>query len=289
MTYFSSWIVTFAILKMTLFCNKNLDLVLNELERNSNIVIDWFQNNYIKMNSDKFHLLMVGHKFEQIWTKFGTDLIWERNSIKLLGTTTDIHLKFDKNVSLSCAKATRKLSAIARISYYLTFHQKRTLIKAFFESQFRYCSLSWMFHSRKSNNKINLLYGRALRMIYNDQVSSFQELLDKDHSFTVDHFNIQSLAIEMFKVINNIAATVIDDLFTTYLSYNLRSKSKFVVPSVRTVHNDQYSIQYYRALIWNMIPGYIKVSQTLDIFKGKIRKWKPINCLCRLCKNIYQI
>ena len=289
MTYFSSWIVTFAILQMTLFCNKNLDLVLNELERNSNIVIDWFQNNYIKMNSDKCHLLMVGHKFEQIWTKFGTDLIWERNSIKLLGTTTDIHLKFDKNVSLSCAKATRKLSAIARISYYLTFHQKRTLIKAFFESQFRYCSLSWMFHSRKSNNKINLLYGRALRMIYNDQVSSFQELLDKDHSFTVDHFNIQSLAIEMFKVINNIAATVIDDLFTTYLSYNLRSKSKFVVPSVRTVHNDQYSIQYYRVLIWNMIPGYIKVSQTLDIFKGKIRKWKPINCLCRLCKNIYQI
>ena len=289
MTYFSSWIVTFAILQMTLFCNKNLDLVLNELERNSNIVIDWFQNNYIKMNSDKCHLLMVGHKFEQIWTKFGTDLIWERNSIKLLGTTTDIHLKFDKNVSLSCAKANRKLSAIARISYYLTFHQKRTLIKAFFESQFRYCSLSWMFHSRKSNNKINLLYGRALRMIYNDQVSSFQELLDKDHSFAVDHFNIQSLAIEMFKVINNIAATVIDDLFTTYLSYNLRSKSKFVVPSVRTVHNDQYSIQYYRVLIWNMIPGYIKVSQTLDIFKGKIRKWKPINCLCRLCKNIYQI
>ena len=50
-------------------------------------------------------------------------------------------------------------------------------------------------------------------------------------------FNIESLVIEMFKVINNIAATIIDDLFTTYHSYNLRSKSKFVVPSVRTVHN----------------------------------------------------
>ena len=234
-------------------------------------------------------MLVSGHKFERIWAKTGTDLIWESNSVKLLGIMIDNHRKFDKHISLLCAKANRKLSDLARISYYWTFHQKRTLIKAFFESQFRYCSLSWMFHSRKSNNKINLLYGRALRMIYNDQVSSFQELLDKDHSFTVDHFNIQSLTIEMFKVINNIAATVIDDLFTTYLSYNLRSKSKFVVPSVRTVHNDQYSIQYYRALIWNMIPGYIKVSQTLDIFKGKIRKWKPINCLCRLCKNIYQI
>ena len=57
-------------------------------------------------------------------------------------------------------------------------------------------------------------------------------------------FNIQSLAIEMFKVINNIAATIIGDLFATYHSYNLRSKSKFFVRSVRTVHNGQNSIQY---------------------------------------------
>ena len=82
-----------------------------------------------------------------------------------------------------------------------------------------------------------------------------KELLDKDNSFTVHHFNIQSLAIEMFKVINNIAATIIDDLFTTYHSNNLRSKSKFVVPSVRTVHNGQNFIQYDGPLIWNMIPG----------------------------------
>ena len=244
------------------------------MERNSNIAIDWFQNNY-----------KYGHKFEQIWAKIGTDLIWKSNSVKLLGITIDNHLKFDKHISLLCAKANRKLSALARISYYLTFHQKRTLTKAFFESQFRYCSLTWMIHSRKSNNKINLLHERALRMIYNDQISSFQELLDKDNSFTVYHFNIQSLAIEMLKVINNIAATIIGDLFITYHSYNFRSKSKFVVPSVRTVHNSQNSIQYYDPLIWNMIPGFIKDSETLDILKGKIRRWKPINCPCRLCKK----
>ena len=122
-------------------------------------------------------------------------------------------------------------------------------------------------------------------MIYNDLISSFQELLDKDNSFTVHHVKIQSIAIEMFKVINNIAATIIGDLFTTYHSYNLRSKSKFVVPSVRTVHNGQNSIQYYDPLIWNMIPGYIKDSETLDIFKAQVRKWKPINCPSRFCKK----
>ena len=116
-------------------------------------------------------------------------------------------------------------------------------------------------------------------------ISSFQELLDKDNSFIVHRFNIQSLPTEMLKVINNIAATIIDDLFTTYHSYNLRLKSKFVVPSVGTVQNSQNYIQYYGPLIWNMIPGYIKDSGTLDKFKGKMRKCKPINYLCRLCKK----
>ena len=100
---------------------------------------------------------------------------------------------------------------------------------------------------------------------------NFRNFLTKIISslFTILIFSY--LAFEMFKGINNIAATIIDDLFTTY-SYNLRPKSKFVVPSVRTVHNGQNSMQYYGPLIWNMIRGYIKDSETLDIFKGKIRK-----------------
>ena len=69
-------------------------------------------------------------------------------------------------------------------------------------------------------------------------------------------FSIQSLAIEMLKVVNNIAATIIDNIFMTYHSYNLRSKSKFVVPSVRTLDKDKNSIQYFGPLIWNMIAGF---------------------------------
>ena len=152
------------------------------------------------MNSDKCHLLVVGHKFEQICAKSGTDLIWESNSVKLIEITIDNHLKCDKHISPLCAKANRKLSALGRISYYLTFVQKRTLIKAFFECQFRYCSLTWMFHSREINNKINLLHERALRMIYNDQISSFQELLEKGNSCTVHHFNVSHLPLKCSKL-----------------------------------------------------------------------------------------
>ena len=51
-------------------------------------------------------------------------------------------------------------------------------------------------------------------------------------------FDIQSLATEIHKVINNMAVIIIDDLFTTYHSSNLQSKSRFVVPiKIKILYN----------------------------------------------------
>ena len=58
-------------------------------------------------------------------------------------------------------------------------------MKAFIESQFDYCPLIWMLHSRTLNNEINRIYEKALRTIYSDYKSPFNKLLDKDGSFTV--------------------------------------------------------------------------------------------------------
>ena len=79
----------------------------------------------------------------------------------------------------------------------MSFKKRRTLMKAFIESQFSYCPLIWIFHSKIMNNKINRIHERALRLVYSDHVSSFNELLKKDQSFSIHHRNIQRLAIEL--------------------------------------------------------------------------------------------
>ena len=68
-------------------------------------------------------------------------------------------------------------------------------------------------------NKINHLHERSLCIGNN---SSFKELLKKDNAFTVHHRNIQSLAIELFKVKENLSNTIINDILQTRtLPYNL--------------------------------------------------------------------
>ena len=111
--------------------------------------------------------------------------------LMLLGVHIDRALSFDEHVSNLCKKAGRKLSVLARLSSYMTLTQRRVLMKSFIEAQFGYCPLVWMFHGRVLNRKINHLHERSLRIVYKDSISSFHELLQKDHSFTIHLKNIQ--------------------------------------------------------------------------------------------------
>ena len=62
--------------------------------------------------------------------------------------------------------------------------------------------------------------------MYNDTITSFEELLVKDKTFTIHHQNIQSLAIKIYKAVNNLQGGNLSEFF------NLRSRSELTVPSI---------------------------------------------------------
>ena len=268
-------------------CDLSIETVLSKLENNSEIAISWFECNYMKMNSDKCHLLIGGKKYEHIWAKIGKDIIWESNNVRLLGITIDNELKFEKHLEELCVKANRKLSVLTRLAKFLSADKRRTIFKAFIESQFKYCPLIWMFHSRRMNNKINKLHERSLRIVYDDYSSPFEALLEKDRSFSIHHQNIQCLLTEIFKMINGLSEnTVLENIFTrNSTNYNLRSQADLQIPDVHSTYNGLNSLRYYGAVMWNSLPITLRNIETLSEFKGKIKQWKPKNCPCRLCKT----
>ena len=142
-----------------------------------------------------------------------------------------------------------------------------------------------MFHNRTLNNKINRLHERALRLVYKDETLNFPELLSKDKSLTIHERNLQKLATLMFKVKNNISPNIVNDIFKTHdVSYNLRITKLWENDNVRTSLYGTETISYRGPEIWRCVPGNIKQSKNLKIFKQQIKSWKPLGCTCRLCK-----
>ena len=144
-----------------------------------------------------------------------------------------------------------------------------------------------MFHSRTLNNRINNLHERALRIVYKDDDSSFKELLVKDGSCTIHHYNLKLLAVEMYKVKNNLSPEFMQDIFPerNIERYNLRKQVNFQIPGPKTVTYGTESIQFLGSKIWNLIPNDLKSATNLSIFKANIKKLIPNDCPCRLCKD----
>ena len=122
---------------------------------------------------------------------------------------------------------------------------KKMLMDSFFKSQFSYCPLVWMCHSRTINSKINHLHERCLGVIHNVKISSFRELLEGDGSVPIQNRNLQILATEICKIYNNIAPPIFTEIFNKRNPNNqLRHTSHFSIPPVRRVYNGTESLSF---------------------------------------------
>ena len=101
---------------------------------------------------DKCHFIISSYKHEIMFANIGEIRIWEKGQQKLLGVKLDKNLKFKEHVLKQCKKAGKKLSVLGRICHILNLERRRSLMKAFIESQFGYYSLVWMFYGRQENN-----------------------------------------------------------------------------------------------------------------------------------------
>ena len=96
-----------------------------------------------------------------------------------------VNLLFYDHITRLCSKANQKLSALDRISKYMTLPKRRLLMSSYITSQFNYYPLVCIIYNRTLTKKINKVYERALRIIYGDYKTSYLELLNIDKSVII--------------------------------------------------------------------------------------------------------
>ena len=223
------------------------------------------------MNTGKSHLLVSGNVRSK--AKIDNNYIESEKEQVLLGITIDSNLTFENHIINICKKASRKLNALARVAPYMNMQKRRIIMKSFVTSQFGYCPLIWMFHSRRLNNKINSIHERALRITYQDHLSTFQELLNKDNSVSIHHRNLQALATEMFKIHRDLSPDILREIVVPKMSfYNLLRNNTFERRQVHSVYHSTESLSFLGPNIWDLVPLELKQLEILEVFKLKIKK-----------------
>ena len=240
----------------------------------------------MKANPDKFHLLLSDPD-EELSINIDNFEIKNTHCQKLLGITLDNKLKLNTHVTNLCRKASQKLHALSRVSHYMTHKQRKIIMQSFILSQFGYCPLVWMLHSRKLNTRINKLHERALRLVYQEENTTFEELLKKDESFTIHERNIQTLGIELYKVAYGLAPEIMRQVFPCNPQGKYPWDNIFQTFNVKTTSWGLESLGHLGPRIWSLIPmGMKKLS--LSKFSKEIRNWKPDKCPCTMCKTYIQ-
>ena len=99
-------------------------------------------------------------------------------------------------------------------------------------------------------------------------MSTFQELLNKDNSFSIHHRNLQVLATKLFKIPRVLSPEILREIFVFKASsYNLRRNNNFEKRQVHSIYHGTESLSFLGPKIWDLVPVELKQSDSFDSFK----------------------
>ena len=196
-------------------------LTINVLESESKILIDWFSFNCMQANPNKFQAIAVGkrkHDKSPVFN-FGPISVNCDEIVKLLGIDIDFKLSFDSHISSICKKAAQQLNILRRIGNRLSKLNKLAIFHTFILSNFNFCTLAWQFCTEGNTKKMENIQERALKFVYDDFISSYEEFLNKINLPTLHVRRMRTMAIEVFKILH---------LCPPALSNLVQKKGKFI-------------------------------------------------------------
>ena len=240
--------------------------IIHELEHSLKLEFEnamkRFSGNKTIVNPDNFKAIVISK----------SDYI--EQSVSLLRNNLDDKLNFHFLIRKISKSASSQLNALIRLKPFLGSSEIKVLIDSFILSNFDYCSIAWFFSSAKFLNNVENLQRRALRILFNDYHSSYEELLKKSGKATINLQSYRILCTENFKILSNLNPVFLKNIFLSReIERPVQNKYKLnlAIPKRNQVKFGFKSLKYLGPTIWNTLPHHIKSSKNLKNLKKKKR------------------
>ena len=270
---------------LSAFANTIPELI-HILESESDIAINWFRENDMIVNPDKFQAIVINRKPTDNSTfllNFDSKNIETTSEVTLLGIDIDKNLTFNSHIHNLTKRAAGQLNYLCSNSRYLNLDAKRILVESFILANFNYCPLVWYFCSSESKRKQEQIQKRALRFLFNDYESDYEHLLVKANKPTLEIRKIRLLALEIFKTIQGLNPTYMKEIFIQNTRRGAQSNKLYV----QSQNSKKYGSDTLRSLgpkIWNSLPIHFREATSLCAFKQLIKTWAGPKCHCNQCR-----
>lgn len=239
----------------------------------TNIAIEWFSQNCLAANPDKFQALFIGKNFTQDPVNIQDFKITPEKNVKLLGVVFDKMLNFNDHITELCQKTCRQLNALKRLTLCLSTASKLAIFRSYVISYMSYCSIIWHFCGKTNSKKIEKIQERALRTVFLDYYSSYSDLLSKANTNTLKEQRLRDIIITVYKILHNSAPEYLNNLVTprTCTHKTRYGINSLTLPSMSVTKYGLNSFMYIAPRLWNSLDQSLKNSKTLKQFKIMIR------------------
>ena len=269
--------------------DKNVVNLQVKLENAAEISLTWFESNFMKANPTKFDMIIFHgrNKPNELQVHLGNSCLTSTQEVKLLGVTIDNNLSFTSHVAMITRKAAKQVNAMARISRYLSIETKLCIFDTFVRSNFNYCTIVYHFCGVCNDKKLEKVYERAIRIVHNDFMSPYKELLCKSKRKMLYDIRFDNLLVQIFKIINGNAPPVETTLYSKKIvKQSLRDTFLLSVPRYSTIKYGLNSLRVHGAIQWNKSPKSVKSCENVNIMKNRLVGIEN-ECRCGSCVKCY--
>ena len=152
-------------------------------------------------------------------------------------------------------------------------------------SNFGFCPIVWHFCSKSNTDKLERLHHRALKFVYQDFQTNYEQLLNQHKHSSLSLQRVREIALETFKILQGTSPKYLHNLVEeTRSRYSQRHGKRLHVPRIRTSKHGLQSFRVVAANTWNSLPAHIRNCENYETFKGLLQNWNGVNCKCAMCR-----